>query len=220
PTPAGPRQAAENVRVDRAQSSEAAGDTAGGGGSVGRTGLATPTPSTPDPVTTPVGDSNVSVPDGSEFGPGAGPGLEREAVVTANFTAAAGEGGGGPALPPRQTVLYGAILIAGVAAIGHRTGVADRLYRALWIRRDPEGAPRERVEAAMARLEYLLGQRYRPRRGDETRREYIGALRRQGLDERAMTLYGLYERAAYAGRVDGEDATTAVRLLRELREDL
>jgi hypothetical protein len=115
-------------------------------------------------------------------------------------------------------MIYGAILIAGFGMAVHRTGAATRGYRALWLRRRPMGPPDEQIHGAFGRLEYLLGKWYRPRRPDETPREYVESLRARGIDERAVSLYELYEQARYAGSAAEADADRAWELLVDLRE--
>jgi transglutaminase-like putative cysteine protease len=118
-----------------------------------------------------------------------------------------------------ELILYAVVLLLGAATAVYRLGIAERLYRELWLRRLPGGSPSDRVEAAVARVEYLLGRRYRPRARDETRRAYVQALSSRGVDDRAVQLYRLGERARFAGRATEEEAESAVRLLAELRRE-
>ena len=121
--------------------------------------------------------------------------------------------------PSPEVFLYAAVLLLGAITAVVRLGIAERLYRAFWLRRLPDGSPGERVEAAVTRAEYLLGRRYRPRARDETRRAYLEALSSRGVDDRAVQLYRLGERARFAGRVSEADAESAARLLATLRRE-
>ena len=123
-----------------------------------------------------------------------------------------------PGVPP-EVLLYAAVLLLGAVTAAFRLGIVERLYRAVWLRRLPGGPPGERIEAALARVEYLLGRRYRPRARDETRRAYLEALSARGVDDRAAQVYRLGERARFSGRATEADAETAVRLLTELRRE-
>lgn len=221
PTPAGPRQAAEQAQVDQA---EAAGDEGVGvetpsvvetpapGDEQGRTAI-------PEGVLDP---ENVEDIDGSPTPPA---GLRGGEVGPDG----ADDGGLGTRLPDEQTVLYGLILLIGAATAAQRTGVLARGRRLVWIRRPPEGSPIRRIEATFERLDYLLGRRYRPRRPGETPRAYLQAVRsRFGTnrpteastgphDPRIDQLFDLYERAHYAGRGSPAEADRAWQLLCELR---
>ncbi|MDR5674481.1 transglutaminase domain-containing protein [Halalkaliarchaeum sp. AArc-GB] len=120
-------------------------------------------------------------------------------------------------LPSRDDVGYGALLLFGVAvAIRHR-GWDRRAYRGVWLRypvrrRDPETD----VHRAFARLEYLLGRRYRPRRRTETPRTYLTAMRLRGADERIEEVFDAYERARYRGDVSRAEADAAIETVEEL----
>jgi len=212
PTPAGPRRAAEQQRLDQARQfgeqnvdTNASRPTADptptvSGTTPGATGSATPTT-----TVAPNGTGAARTPDRSLFGaPGAT------------------GGGGGGGLPDAETLLYWSVLLLGAVTVLDWLGVLRRLYRALWLRRLPRGPPAERVEAAVERAEYLLGRRYRPRRDGETRRAYLDALGSLGFgsggfDDRVVALFRLGERARYAGRATERDAAEARRLLGELR---
>jgi transglutaminase-like putative cysteine protease len=196
PTPAGPRQQAEQARLAEARSEEQENvDT--------DESEPTPTP-TPDPAqpttnaTTPEG--NVTTPNTTIQNPFGTP------VDTDT-------GGGGPELPSREQLGLGLIVAAGAVAGLRRTGTASRLYREFWLRQLPDGPPSERIAGAYERLEYLLGERARPREPGETPRQYLEAVTD---DMRAHRIGTLHERATYAGTADEGDAQEAARLLEEL----
>jgi len=221
PTPSSERTSAEDSRVEDARSEGVEGVDAAGSENGTWTPSRTPTTSTSDTTTngssgsvggeqtppddresylgTPdqVGDpENVTVPE--SLGSGGGD---------------VGEGGDSPDLPPLTTLAVWAVLVVGAVAGLRYTGVADRAYRALWLRWLPDGDPREEVEAAFDRVEYVLGQRYRERRSGETVREYVADVAPGQAAERIATLR---ERARYAGSASEEDATEAKRLARSL----
>ena len=213
PTPAGPRTAAERDALRVARTNDVEGvDT-----DESRATMAETTPSSPETGTgntlnasgEPNGTLNGSAgapPGGAgQFNPFGGPVAPDEG----------GESGG----PSQETILYGLVLALGAATALHRLGVGERLYRALWLRRLPDGTPVERVEAATERVEYLLGRQYRPRGRDETRRAYVEALSARGIDDRAVRVYRLGERARFAGRATADDAESAARLLAQLRRE-
>jgi len=212
PTPSGPRLELERDRVSQARNNDEENvDT-----SLSSQGTYT----TPDPTggttSTPGGTVNASDDDAGFNTTGTPPlGLfGAEGGPTGQTEGSDGTGG----LPSRETMIYGAILLAGVGMAVHRTGAANRGYRALWLRRRPTGPPDAQIHGMFTRLEYLLGRWYRPRRPDETPREYVESLRSRGIDERAVTLYGLYEHARYAGSAADADADRAWELLVDLRE--
>jgi transglutaminase-like putative cysteine protease len=202
PTPATPREQAEQQRLEQARAeNERNVDT--------QNSEATPTPTpTPTGASTPgtngtnaTAVETVTATVQDPFGPGA--------------TGGAG-GSGGPQLPSRREVGLGLIVAAGAAAGLRRTGTARRVYRELWLRRLPDGPPERRVTGAYERLEYLLERRARERRAGETPRQYLAAVT---SDERARRLGGLYERAVYAGAAGTEEAAEAARLLEELVDE-
>jgi len=214
PTPAAPRQAAEQQALAQARAAGVPNVDTPLTEPSGSSARSTPAPpGTPRPS-----DGNGSVrpvrtltapPGGAN--PGAGGG-------------GPGGGGGGFQLPDPRTVLYGLILLAGGLTAAYRTGLLERLRRALWVRRAPDGPPERRLEATFARLDYLLGRRYRPRRPGETPRAYLEALQsgfsraEWGDVNRSLTpLFDLYERAHYAGRCSPAEADRAWRLLCDLR---
>lgn len=210
PTPAGPRQALEQTRLEEARASEQAEiDTdlseeitytppAG----VNTTGASQSDDINPEDIESPV--------ENQPFQPGP------SGVITEGGE---GPGGANGPLPSRETMLYGVVLFIGAVTAAQRSGLFKRGYREIWLRRPPAGSARERIEGSFARLEYLLGVTYRPRRAGETPRAYIRRLRAKGADQRAVRLYELYEQAQYAGDVSESTAETARELLDQLREE-
>ncbi len=130
-------------------------------------------------------------------------------------------GGTGPGgwlpVPSRETLGYALFLVVVAIAGAHHTGATTRAHRAIGVRlparrRDPATD----VQRAFADLEYLLSDRYRPRRPGETPRSYLAALRLRGVDERVHGIGEAYERAMYAGAVTREDADEARATVRRL----
>jgi hypothetical protein len=216
PTPSSSRVSAEQERIRTARENGVEGVDAAGS----ENGTWTP-PQTTTTTTTSANNTTTSGEDDSEL-----PSAEEEFLGTvdetpqvANITAPgqAGESGasgpGRPTLPPLSTlVVWGVLLVGGAAALRF-TGVADRAYRALWLRWLPDGDPREEVEAAFERVEYVLERRYRERKPGETIRDYVADVRPGDAAERAAELR---ERARYAGEASGDDAAEAKRLARSL----
>ncbi|WP_232700381.1 transglutaminase TgpA family protein [Halobacterium wangiae] len=218
PTPASERTSAEDERVEEARESGVDGVDAAGSENGTWTPTTTQTPT--DNGSDLSADEPLQAPDGPQaFQSGA---TQGNGSNVSNVTAppaldggsGAGSGDDGPTLPPLTTLAIWAVLLLGAAAVLQFTGLADRVYRALWLRWLPDtGDPAEEVEAAFERVEYVLGKRYRPRNAGETVREYVVDVR---AGERAERVANLRERARYAGRVDGEDAAEAKRLARSL----
>jgi len=102
----------------------------------------------------------------------------------------------------------GLFLLGGVTLLA-RVRVGERIRRARWLRAQPDGPPVERVEGTYERLEYVLSRRVRPRRPDETPREYIDAVCEGAAVEAATTVLERYEDARYAGAATPEAAATA-----------
>jgi hypothetical protein len=202
PTPAGPRQDAEQDRLsDARQGGEPNVDPDDPSYTPQPTTPNTPTPSTPEPngtTTTPPGSST---PETAEPAP----------APDEN-----GDGGSGPQLPSREELLLGLIAGFGLVATARRTGVSSRLYRAAWLRWQPRADPETDVDRAYERLEYVLEREHRPRQTGETRRQYLDAV---GADERAREVASIHERAHYAGDVDERAADRAVELVDDIVSD-
>jgi transglutaminase-like putative cysteine protease len=223
PTPAGPRETTELSRIQQARENNRTdvdtNDT--GGPEWTPTPTATPAPLTPPPQQgNPVGTR--STPNVPTITPP--PGIITGTIVQPNETttpngttaAAVGDGGDGDdgfEWPSREEATLVGIAIFGLAVGIRRSGVAGRVYRALWVRYQPRADPETDAERAFERLEYLLAERYRPRRPGETPRQYLRAI---GADERAERVALVYERARYAGEVTRDEADRAVQLVDEL----
>lgn len=222
PTPSGERTSAEQSRVEQARSEGVEGVDAAGS----ENGTWTP-PETTTPATTTSTDGPGSGDTNSQTAPrdresylGTPQGVESPENVTVPGNLGDGASGGDvggdgatPDLPPLTTLAVWGVLVVGLAAALRYTGIADRAYRALWLRWLPDGDPGEEVEAAFDRVEYVLGQRYRERRSGETVREYVADVAPGDAAERVAALR---ERARYAGSVTDEDAAEAKRLARSL----
>ena len=224
PTPSGPRQDAEQTRVDRAREAGESGVDAEGS----ENGTWTP-----EPTTTPPSDSTSTTTPDDDTSTGDGPGGPnpidgRDRIVPGtgtattttpptNATTTPGAGGSIPVEPPStEQLLYGGLVLFGLAVVARRTNALDRAYRVAWVRWQPRKDPGTDVERAFDRLEHRLGQEYRERRPGETPREYLDALSHVGLDDRAHRVGELYERARYAGEVSREQADEAVSLVDDL----
>ena len=220
PTPAGPRTAAEESRLEEARTANETGVDAAGS----ERGTWTPTttvPPTDDDDDAPVDSGDV--PPRTRPGGPAGPptvgsynGTFTLATVSNGTTNASADartsappGERGPQVPPLRTLALWSVLAVGLAAGTRRSGLAERTYREIWVRWQPAADPRTDVKGAYERVEYVLGRRRRPRRDGETVREYLRAVNAGSDVER---LGRLYERALYAGAADEEMAAEARRL--------
>ena len=223
PTPGGPRQDVEQTRVDRARASGESGVDAEGS----ENGTWTP-----EPTTTPSDSTSSTTPGNDTSSTGQGGGLNpidgrdriapgtvtgTTATTPTNATTTDQSGGTIPVDPPsKEQLLYGGLILFGLAVAARRTNALDRAYRVAWVRWQPRKDPQQDVERAFERLEHRLSQEYRERRPGETPREYLDALSHVGLDDRAHRVGTLYERARYAGEVNREQADEAVSLVNDL----
>jgi transglutaminase-like putative cysteine protease len=215
PTPASDRQTAEATRLEQARLE---GET---GVDTNETEqLTNETPSTPGAPTT-----NTSPLNGTDNGTINQDRLIEQLGGEGNTSGATtGSPGAEPeeegplgGLPDTRTLALGLIALVGAVAGARRTGVTARAYRSVWLRfHGKRREPATDAVRAFERLEYLLARQYRPRRGGETVRDYLDALSRVGLDERARRVGRIYERARYAGRVSREEADEAIDLVSEL----
>ncbi|MFB6156331.1 MAG: DUF3488 and DUF4129 domain-containing transglutaminase family protein [Haloferacaceae archaeon] len=206
PTPADERRAAEQERLARAREADEPGVDAGG-----------TEPTTPTPTSTPTGATTTADPD-DPFG-----NRTLTDAAAPGETPTGGDGGGGvalPSLPSGRTLAVWTVALAGVLAVGRRTGLTDRIAGAVRLRY--QGArtdPTADVARAYDRLERLLARHHRPRRPGETPRAYVESLVASGADEAALDVVDAYERARYGDgitRADADDAVDVVdRLTRE-----
>jgi transglutaminase-like putative cysteine protease len=214
PTPAGPRQAARQARIDDAREENRSGVDV-----QGSTPTATPTPTAtaaseaPTRTATPTGgaDGGTTPPGGEETPPG---GVAGGAVDGGSDET--DDGGFSLPTPTRDQLAFGFLVALGAVAAVRRTGAPERISRALWLRRQPRsGDPEADVRRAYERLETLLGRTRRERRAGETPRRYLRSLG----DSDAERVGELYERAVYAGRATDEDAAEAIALVDALIDD-
>jgi transglutaminase-like putative cysteine protease len=230
PTPGGPREAAEEEALEEAASE----------GEVTTEQTPTPTP-TPTPTTAPTttngsnvtttangttgGNLTATVPGGGQDPIQAGDGINGTAAETVAIPdieederdESGGGGGDGPPIPPPEDVALGGILLLGLVAGVHRSGVPDRLWLTLQVRwQGARRSPDQDTERAYRRLELLLERRYRPRRGAETPRDYVDSLTLTGADDRVERVAELYEYAHYGDGVTETQADEAIALVDEL----
>jgi len=221
PTPAGPRNAAEQERIQSARSNNESGvdtdETQGNGSAWTPTETETPEPITPTPdddqTETTSGAPGSTNETPTPVGPAPG-NLGGETTTTTPNGSSQGEdeGNGGllPEPPSREEAAFGLVVLAGAIAGLRRAGVTDRAYRAVWLRWQPRADPTTDIDRAYRRLEYLLASRHRPRRDGETPRQYFTAV---DADERAERVRELYERARYGGTATERDADEAVEVV-------
>ncbi|WP_277554863.1 transglutaminase TgpA family protein [Halobaculum limi] len=219
PTPAGPRQAAEQSAVDTARAEGAENvDVNGSEDSTYET--ATPTEAagtTPTGQTPDIGAIN---PGQDEFGNVTGIATAGDGL-TANVTQAGAGGGDGSGedtvwTPTRDDVAVGAAALVGLIAGARRFGVTGRAKRTWWLLRQSRVDPATDAERAFRRLEYLAAVVYRPRRPGETPRQFVEALSRERFGERAQTVANAYEHARYGRGVDADEARDAIDAVDDL----
>ncbi|QLC33530.1 DUF4129 domain-containing protein [Halarchaeum sp. CBA1220] len=209
PTPADPREQAEQARLDDARERNESGvDAAGSEPTTTTTATTDPEPDDGRTTTTTAAANATNGSGAVGATPTLPPGYERPDAGTATAS-----DGGLPSLPePRVLALWG-VLLGGVLVGLRRLGVFSRAYRAVWLRWLPRGDPARTVDGAYARVEYVLGRRRRPRRDGETVREYLRAI---DAPDAARRIAALRERARYRGDVTSADAAAARDELREL----
>jgi transglutaminase-like putative cysteine protease len=204
PTPSSPRESAERARLAEARQNEEPGVD---------TDDTEPTP-TPTPASPDAGTANETANATAEARPPSfgqsrtpQPGL----VAPEEGDTDRGVGGFVPELPSRRSLVLAAVALLGLVAGARRTGVARWSYRTaqMWFQ-GRQDSPDADAERAFVRLERLLERRYRPRRRDETPRQYLDSLSHRGLDERARDVLRTYELAHYRGSVSREQADRAV----------
>jgi len=202
PTPAAPREEAEQARIDQARQEDAPNIDTNVSEQVTPLPEVDPesesetTPTAADPA-----DINATNPEVVE----AIQGRPEEVDET--------QSGSSP-IPPREHLALGTVVLAGAVAGLRRTGVADRVYRSVWLRHLRRSDPQTDIEGSYDRLMYLLERRHRPRREGETVRQYLDAV---DASSDARRLAELRERAHYGGVVTGEMADEAIELLDRVR---
>jgi transglutaminase-like putative cysteine protease len=198
PTPAGPRVAAEQERLDQAREENETGvDT-------NETVATTPFPETNGTETT------AATPSGPANFEDAGPGEVQRAIQ--------GRPGeledDSPGLPPREHIALGAIVLIGAVAGLRRSGLTGRAYHSVWVRYLHRSDPETDIERAFDRVVYLLERRHRPRRDGETVRQYLDAV---DAGREARRVAALRERARYGDEATREMADEAVELVDRVR---
>jgi transglutaminase-like putative cysteine protease len=193
PTPAGPREAAEQERLEGGLADDSEPDDSP---------ESTPTPADgePEPTETPAGSPTTEAPTDTDEAP-------TETAVDRDD-----DGAGGlapPALPSREEAALGLVALVGTAAGLRRTGVTDRVSRAVWLRYQRPEDPETDVERAFQRAMYVLGERHRDREPGETVRAYLDAV---DADPDVRRLARLRERLRYGGTVSQEAADEAIEL--------
>jgi transglutaminase-like putative cysteine protease len=142
----------------------------------------------------------------------------------ARFADQLGSAGGGdtddgfelPGVPSREQLALGAVVVAGAVAGLRQTGLDRRLSWWVRFRRGRRTDPVSDIERAFGRLEFLLERRHRERREGETVRAYLDAIDADGRARRVATIR---ERARYSGTATDPMADEAVELVQELRAD-
>ncbi|WP_135305336.1 transglutaminase family protein [Haloarcula amylovorans] len=205
PTPSGPRESAEQDRVDEARSDgddSADTDETGDGSQFTPTPTATPPPLTETPEET---ETPTPTPNGTD---------EVADTPTPRGGAGGGTEGGDsgttlPELPSREEAALGLVALLGTAAGLRRAGVTDRVSRAIWLRYQRREDPETDVERAFQRVMAVLADEHRPRERGETVREYLDAI---DADADARRIATLRERLRYGGDVSEAAADEAVEI--------
>ncbi|WP_424017562.1 transglutaminase TgpA family protein [Halorientalis pallida] len=198
PTPAGPRQDAEQERIE------------GGGGDLGNVD------DDPEPTTEPPSTPDRTTRNPTPETPGSTVETIRTPTTGGDAVRTANDESGGiplPEPPSREEAALILVVLAGAAAGARRLGLHERAYRAVWVRWQPRADPASDVQRAFERVEYVLAREERPRRDGETPRQYLAAI---DADETVERVYRLHERARYAGEVTGSVADDAVAAADEI----
>lgn len=227
PTPASPRESTAQQDLQSArQANETEVDTNRSQG-----GEWTPTPTETETTTGDAGqpsfdEGDISIPD--DYGPDSA--FNRDDFATGgnvtvtspgNSTTTEHESGGQESddgdgdgvIPGIEQLTLAALVVFGFAGVVRRSGLADRTYRAVWLRWQPRKDPATDVDRAFERLEYVLERQHRGRHPGETVNDYLTAI---DADERARRVAEIRERARYAGTVDRAAADEAIELVDEL----
>nr|WP_244265051.1 transglutaminase domain-containing protein [Halorhabdus tiamatea] len=116
-------------------------------------------------------------------------------------------------IPGIEQLTLAALVVFGFASVVRRSGLAERTYRAVWLRWQPREDPATDVDRAFERLEYVLERRHRERRPGETVNDYLSTVE---ADERARRVAEIREQMRYAGVVDRAAADETIELVDEL----
>ncbi|MFC6862786.1 transglutaminase domain-containing protein [Halomicroarcula sp. GCM10025817] len=204
PTPSGPRESAEQGRLEDARAAAESGIDTGETNDTEFTETETPTPppltETNETATPTESNGTTSTPPG---------GIQTQAGPVGGAEADDDGGFRIPDLPSREETALGLVALLGVAAGARRSGLVDHVRRELWLRYQRPEDPETDVEVAFQRAMYVLGSRTRRRDPGETVRAYLEAV---DADDRIRRLAALRERTRYAGEVDEAVAAEAVEL--------
>jgi transglutaminase-like putative cysteine protease len=208
PTPAEPRETAENTRLTEArQSGNSQVDLEGTngssttpirGGAGGQFGIS-------EEVTPIAGNETNETGTNGTRTPATGERLEESAP--------SGTGGGPllPSLPSTRSLLVGVVAVIGVTAGAYRTGAAGRITGLLSVQIQRRRDPDTDAVRAYRRLAVLLEHRYRPRRPGETPRAYVQAVAAGRFGAPGVhRVVDRYERARYGDGVTAEEADESV----------
>ncbi|MFC6975325.1 DUF4129 domain-containing protein [Halomicroarcula sp. GCM10025709] len=168
----------------------------------------TPTPTPPPLTETPQNNTTETGPTPTPLQPGG-----RTPSGPSGITTDSGGFASDIDLPSREETTLGLVALLGVAAGARRSGLSERLYRAVWVRYQRRVDPETDIERAFQRVLYVLGREERPRRDGETVRAYLDAV---DADPRIRRLARLRERTRYGGVVDETIADEAVELADEV----
>ena len=203
PTPAGSRQANEQRRLREARAAGTENvdtDETGPGGW-------SPTPTSTPSETTPRGDAlrggQTATPIPQRSGAS-----ESELSQLTDAPTPTPEPTGVVESLARERAALGVVALAGGVAGLRLAGIDTLIYRAVWLRYQPRTTPLDDTTRAYARAEYAVSARTRPRRDDETVRQYADAVGGESFQRLAR----LYEQAVYAERTSASEADDAVEL--------
>ena len=218
PTPASPRQDAEFDRIEDARESEFGAPVDTEDSEDVPVTTTTTTVTNESRINATPGDRTTTPPFGAISGGPNGSFQNGTPIVdTEGLPAERDDGGGSLPTPSREQTALGLVVLVGAVAGAHRVGYTDRVYRSARMHfQGRRSTPEADAERAYERLELLLMKRYRPRRPNETPRQYIDALSTVGLDVRAREVANAYERARFAGEVSRARADDAVDAVDEL----
>jgi transglutaminase-like putative cysteine protease len=203
PTPASPRETAEQAQLEEAR--------AEGAMPVDTAGSAPETTTTPPPTRTVTPNAEGETPAAGDFAEQ----IREDAAAGGDANAPEGDGGeegdGGvlPPLPSRREMALIAVALVGLVAGVRRTGAGRRAVRAVWLRYQPRRDPTADVERAYRRALTLLETEHRERADGETPRQFFDAV---DAGTRFRQVLEARERARHGGGVDEATADEVVEL--------
>jgi len=219
PTPADPRQQAENTRLQDARANDEPNVDTRETFNLDPNTTSLPTPSGNGTVIDipETDDDNLTTDLESN-------GSDETPAESTNATESEGGGVGGfgdrfalpaPPSPSRTQLALGAVALVGAVAGVRQSGLARRARRFAALRYQQRSDPATDIERAYDRLHILLEQRHRPRRTGETVRQYLAAV---DAGPEARRVAELRERARYGNAVSEAAADEAVELVDRLHE--